>query len=364
MSYSLYLWHQPALAFARLAKGAELGVIWTAAALAVAGVLAFLTWKFVETPFRRREVVSARGVAVFSVGASAAIFGIAAAGHLSQGFPSATPARAALASVDSRMQPNYGLSAGCDRVPVPRGCTTTPAPEVVLWGDSVAMQLADVLLESRPGLGLAQITKSACGPILGLAPVNASHPPGWARECLAFNNAAMTWIRSQPSVKYVVLSSLFTQYTSEDWGLYTPEGSRATDSEFVRAALLSTVQQLVERGITPVIVSPPPSSGEDLGHCLVHAVRTSMAVGACDFPLSASRVERRGVLELLDAMGPAVRVVRLEDFMCANGTCRTRVDNVLLYRDRVHLTREGARWLGARAGFYEYVVGSDPGTAH
>jgi hypothetical protein len=61
---------------------------------------------------------------------------------------------------------------------------------------------------------------------------------------------------------------------------------------------------------------------------------------------------------------PAVRVVRLEDFMCVNGTCRTRVDNVLLYRDRVHLTREGARWLGARDGFYEHVVGSAPGTAH
>ncbi len=52
ISYSLYLWHQPLLAFARLTSDGEVAAPMVAAALLASLVLAELSWRFVEQPFR------------------------------------------------------------------------------------------------------------------------------------------------------------------------------------------------------------------------------------------------------------------------------------------------------------------------
>jgi len=55
ISYSAYLWHQPILVFARSVTFEGLDVIGTAGVVAFSLVLAYLTWKFVELPFRNSE---------------------------------------------------------------------------------------------------------------------------------------------------------------------------------------------------------------------------------------------------------------------------------------------------------------------
>jgi len=58
ISYSTYLWHQPLFAFYRHATKASLGP-WGALLLAAASLgLGYLTWRFVETRFRRRDGVA------------------------------------------------------------------------------------------------------------------------------------------------------------------------------------------------------------------------------------------------------------------------------------------------------------------
>lgn len=54
VSYSLYLWHQPVLSFARYAQPI-VGDIHVALLLVLIACLAYLTWKFVEAPFRRKR---------------------------------------------------------------------------------------------------------------------------------------------------------------------------------------------------------------------------------------------------------------------------------------------------------------------
>jgi peptidoglycan/LPS O-acetylase OafA/YrhL len=78
ISYSAYLWHQPAFAFARLwsFEHPTQGVMLSLAAVSLG--LAWLTWKFVELPFRNREnptlpqrrtlfLGSAAGIALFVI---------------------------------------------------------------------------------------------------------------------------------------------------------------------------------------------------------------------------------------------------------------------------------------------------------
>jgi peptidoglycan/LPS O-acetylase OafA/YrhL len=67
ISYSLYLWHQPLFALARVYFVQAPGTGVFAILIALTFVLAYLTWLFVETPFRDSAIVSRRTVANFSV---------------------------------------------------------------------------------------------------------------------------------------------------------------------------------------------------------------------------------------------------------------------------------------------------------
>jgi peptidoglycan/LPS O-acetylase OafA/YrhL len=60
LSYSAYLWHQPILALARL-RSVEPPSTWILAILGVSSFgLAYLSWRFIEKPFRNRELVGPR----------------------------------------------------------------------------------------------------------------------------------------------------------------------------------------------------------------------------------------------------------------------------------------------------------------
>src|SRR5581483_6710033 len=52
ISYPLYLWHWPLLSFARMGQDDELSTIALIALIALAIVLAWLTYEFVEKPIR------------------------------------------------------------------------------------------------------------------------------------------------------------------------------------------------------------------------------------------------------------------------------------------------------------------------
>ncbi len=85
-SYSSYLWHQPLFAFARIYAKDEPSAILRLALIPVAFLLAYYSWRFVETPFRNRKSMSLK---VFSsiIGTVAALlmtFGLM--GHHYHGF--------------------------------------------------------------------------------------------------------------------------------------------------------------------------------------------------------------------------------------------------------------------------------------
>src|SRR5690606_36478938 len=52
ISYPLYLWHWPILSFARILSTDELAPSWLSACVALSFVLAWLTYRFIETPIR------------------------------------------------------------------------------------------------------------------------------------------------------------------------------------------------------------------------------------------------------------------------------------------------------------------------
>ena len=58
ISFSLYLWHQPLLAFSRIYYGVNLGLSQTLIVFFLTFILSLFTWKFVEKPFRNKKIIN------------------------------------------------------------------------------------------------------------------------------------------------------------------------------------------------------------------------------------------------------------------------------------------------------------------
>lgn len=87
ISYSAYLWHQPIFAFARH-RSLEAPTPPLLAALSLLSLaLAYLSWKYIEQPFRDKFRFSRRTIFQLSIAGSSVLLCFGLVGHLSKGFP-------------------------------------------------------------------------------------------------------------------------------------------------------------------------------------------------------------------------------------------------------------------------------------
>lgn len=114
ISYSAYLWHQPLLAFARYRSLLEPSQAVLLVLCLTALVLAYLSWRFVEAPFRQKDRYTRRQIFVFSLAGSVALLtcgGLAWAFH---GFESRAVAAHLPRDYFARSWIEYGGIAGVD----------------------------------------------------------------------------------------------------------------------------------------------------------------------------------------------------------------------------------------------------------
>jgi peptidoglycan/LPS O-acetylase OafA/YrhL len=175
VSYSAYLWHQPIFALARERSLVELSdaIFWGCIALTLG--LAYLSWKYVETPFRNKGFLTRKGVFAFSVAGSGVFVVIGAIGHLSNGFPGRfdEATMAYVAGVQPGRNPQYDCNTGGLNFRNPdQSCVLGNKDAVVgaLIGDSHADAIAHALADEldRRGLGMLQMTYGGCPPSPGL----------------------------------------------------------------------------------------------------------------------------------------------------------------------------------------------------
>lgn len=86
ISYSAYLWHYPLISFAKIYSISEPTQFTNAILVAVTFLLAYLSWKFIEFPFRKKEIVSTPVFAVAAVSMAVGLVCFGYAVHRSHGF--------------------------------------------------------------------------------------------------------------------------------------------------------------------------------------------------------------------------------------------------------------------------------------
>ncbi len=226
ISYPLYLWHWPLLSLALTLNNYETTSRTVRIGIVMLSVgLAYLTYKFIETPIRVRHKVSTTGL----VGAFL-FTGVLAAGVL---FFNGLPDRA-VNKDETRLFLNsyvkfhkFGLSdfyqERCDFYDWPTGgnknvidvaCTAVNGdhPVYLLWGDSHAQALSFGIRKNiSPEIQLAQILTSGCTPKLRQDPANGANKAA----CKASNNLALEFIKKyKPSRVFVAQSE---DHELTDW---------------------------------------------------------------------------------------------------------------------------------------------------
>lgn len=321
VSYSLYLWHWPAILLVRdqLLIGGGRGIVLT---LTLAGGAAWLSYRLVERPFRGPR---ARAWSTPQVLAG----GLATIG-LMLALAALTPALNRLIHPADRQEDalagylNYDGDAGfrrdqCFRVGArsrfdAASCLDADPgkPAILILGDSLAAQLWPGLARHRDRLSILQATITACA---------AALPRPGDRYCTSVIGAGLDRA-ARPRRPIATLIA----------GRWTP----ATVDQ-----VAATLRDPRLRGANPVLIGPMPEYEVALPRLLVMARRT----GDPDLPQRM----RQPSTALVDARLRAIaaqtgtRYISLISLFCRAGRCRTfAAPGVPMQFDAVHLTPAGS----------------------
>jgi len=91
LSYSIYLWHFPLFSFARHKNMAEPSLTLFLVIIILTFVLAYISWKFIEVPFRNESLISRRKFILCLVSSIIICFAIGTMGKLTDGFKHRLP---------------------------------------------------------------------------------------------------------------------------------------------------------------------------------------------------------------------------------------------------------------------------------
>lgn len=331
ISYSAYLWHQPLFAFARLRSiGAPGWPVMTALSL-LTFVLAVLSWRYVERPFRNRTAIPRGRIFSFSAAAGACLavagmFGIHTDGARQLRFDPQVLA------VFETARPNP-LRSQCHwpqfEASLQKDACAYFGQEasVAVMGDSHAAELAYALADVlKPyGESIRQYSISGCRHDYQLAGNEGT-------VCYRWHQGVIDDLVSNDGIDEVILS-----YRNEYY----------LDDPAYRATLVKMAETLLDAGKEVVLVLQAPLAG---AHIEKYLGRNLSDLGAAVSGLSVARWREiySAKDSLLAELPEDVVVVDPVEFFCDDADCLVMADGVARYFDDNHMSVDGARIL-ARA---------------
>lgn len=361
ISYSAYLWHQPLLAFSRYREWTlasdTVGLLMCAASL----VLAALSWRFVERPFRTRGRVATRTVVRLALLMGVVFIGAGIAGHLNNGFASQRSSPA-----------TQQLLASAVKHPKTKNCSTSgwhyrkPAAacvfgqrgnaEVAVLGDShanmLSYPLADVL--NPQGYAVRQLSFGGCDPSFGA---------GTGSACEAWTSEVVDYLKQHPEVGTVVVAyRLHSHLYGGHVDAYPaqPDIVDARTRERRWQAYVRLIEVLASAGKRVIVLEQVPEVRRRVHDLIFTAADPAAPI------VSVSRAwwdERRAYLQQHRGELPAsVLQIDPTGLFCDQQNCHASEGGVAWYFDHNHLSAAGAHRLSTLVADCAQARGFLPGT--
>lgn len=299
ISYSAYLFHQPIYAFVRLASLEEPRAALMLALIVPILALAWLSWRFVERPFRDRRRTGTRTLLILCGAASLVVVGTGAAFYLTSGFYRNWP-QLTVPGVTYTRGANIAYNLAPERfagLPLP---DTHERVRVLVIGNSFARDFINMGLES------GNLDPQALS-LADLGDCRRLPPP-------VFENAARA--------DFIVMS---TRFPAEQ----VP-------------CIVRRIDNLRRVTSVPIIVIGHKSFGRNNNAVMLlpSATRLTWHVKPTDEAIAANEAAKRALpagsyVDVIGMIGDAAGKVPV-----------FTPDDKFISQDREHLTQPGARWLG------------------
>lgn len=335
ISYSLYLWHQPLFAFTRYRSFSEPTELMMASLCVATLPLAFLSWRYVEKPFRTKGLLH-RNVVFGLATVCILFFGmIGYMGHSSDGFTQRVKRNpmAVDGDLDHFAFLGYIDDQFVDCTPTKiatealtwrgiRRCAQSSTGEqvdVVLIGDSHAEHLFIGLSEALPKHNIAYYIQAAV-PVLGSEQFET----------------IFSHVIEDKYIQVVVLTMSYGRPLRE----YGPINQLQMELE-------RTIENLVNSGKRVVVVGDIPLFEFEPTRC-AYVLNSDQRI-RCDMDeaiVSEYQTPYAGILRSISSV-PGAEFVDLNDLFCYKSVCSMRKGTTLMYRDNNHLNIPGSRFVGA-----------------
>ncbi|WP_373476502.1 acyltransferase family protein [Sphingorhabdus sp.] len=363
ISYSVYLWHWPLFVFVNYMIIGKLTFLQNVGLAGVAIGLGFLSWRFIEMPFRRPYDETPQR-SVFALGGASIVLitCVSAAIYFSGGLPDRFKDRTVkLASYEKSMNPESDI---CEKVElqlaVNSRCTigNTENASVFLWGDSHAGALFGALdqVAKDSGSGIVYGASPQCPPLLGA---------GTSVQCVEGNRKRLDYVLKNDEIRTVILAARWSLYLE---GRFVSTGEAETNNgapkligpdgepyplfsdaarHHFRDSIRNLVQILLANGKHVVLVYPIPETGYNIPQTL--ALMSTRGENPADFTVAKNLyVERQWrATQILGDLGHHRLLTRVYParVFCPTSRCLTFAHGAPLYFDSHHLSVPGALML-------------------
>lgn len=331
VSYSAYLWHQPLLSFARHRSFTEPNNMVVGLIIVLTFGLAYLTWRYVEQPFRQKNAIEKRMVWRFSL-ASAAVLSVFAVGlqlttaesHSRLNSDADALSRLHTCLFDPGQTFETLIQNHCDSVQPSAigvdGGQPQPSKVYVLFGDSLAASLYPGLVRAFGENAIIQLTGTSCRAIRS----------GNDRRCADFYDWFVdTYVPNHHMDGIIVTSSWLKTYV------------KLGDKEF-RAKLDALFEKLKERRV--IVFSQPASLSIDIHRYVYKLEKFGMEVPN-NLEVKADSLDAVNAALSEEASKFGFDFIDASQLFCSKDKCTAAKNGTFYFWDTVHLTMPGSALL-------------------
>jgi peptidoglycan/LPS O-acetylase OafA/YrhL len=365
ISYSAYLWHQPIFAFHRLINPKDPNLLLMGILAGLSLVIGYLSWKYIESPFRKKGKFSRKNIYFFSILGSVFFILIGVTGII-------ISEKVSQPSVN--LQKIYDSSHDFSTLKDLKVLGNEKNMSGVLIGDSHAESLGLALNEILEGanLGVKPLLAIGCPPVRGLYRFDI---PSIGEGCNATYISTYNEILSNQSIKFVIIAARFTLYLESDRFdnkeggiekgvtekvIFDDINSKNTlrdlssRKKFLSNKFIQDIQLLLKSGKKVILVYPIPEVGWNtpvFGMNMANESQNSITLST-----SYSRYQERNAFAIhtLDQIGTHENLIRIypDRILCntfVKHRCVAINNSISFYRDTNHLSNTGARLVLGRA---------------
>lgn len=343
ISYPLYLWHWPLLSFARIVEGHVPPLHVRLAALCCSFPLAWITYRFVETPIRRGQTRTT----VYALGATMVVMALvgtvtfAEHGLTSRALARRVPSTGGVESVSRYSDGSCERLLGLREVKEEVCLANDAAPDILIVGDSHAIALNSAAYFHAVPLKTVLVAGLACPPYpnVDFVPREATN---YGHDCQKIAESALRAASAIRSLTTVVIATHFAdlgrfRYFASPERPLSEQQAFLAGNEYLIDQLLAMRKRVVYVIDVPLLTVRPPN-------CVPRPFNSDPP--SCNLPMSAAMARQREYRSWVLQLSRDIPQLKLYDSfqaMCVAGSCLAGDSRESFYEDSDHLSLFGSR---------------------